>query len=122
MRWGNYLEREGFFRGYNQVYFSFLAEPIIRGIENPLFRDEPWDCATTLSATVADLSPTFSGCVGLGAIDSQSEQFGGKDRISLSTFSAPRAFPIILATALAGRSVSFINTFLTPAKLIQTRV
>jgi len=31
MRWGNYLEREGFFRGYNQVYFSFLSEPIIRG-------------------------------------------------------------------------------------------
>src|SRR4029077_4602130 len=37
MRWGNYLDREGFFRGYNQVYFSFLAEPIIRGIENHYF-------------------------------------------------------------------------------------
>src|SRR5438045_7071679 len=37
MRWGNYLEREGFFGGYNQVYFSFLAEPIIRGIENHYF-------------------------------------------------------------------------------------
>src|SRR5438046_10363947 len=36
-RWGNYLHREGLFRGYNQVYFSSLAEPIIRGIGNPNF-------------------------------------------------------------------------------------
>jgi hypothetical protein len=37
VRWGNYLDREGLFRGYNQVYCSFLAEPIIRGIENHYF-------------------------------------------------------------------------------------
>src|SRR5438552_18495606 len=38
VRWGNYLNREGFFRGYNQVYLSVLAESIIHGIENNYFR------------------------------------------------------------------------------------
>ena len=30
IRWGQYLDSPGILRGYNQVYFSFLAEPIIR--------------------------------------------------------------------------------------------
>src|SRR5947208_16671616 len=34
MRWGNYLNREGLFRGYNQVYCSFWVGPIIPRIGN----------------------------------------------------------------------------------------
>src|SRR5947199_10552749 len=34
MRLGNYFEREGFFIGYIQVYFIFLAEPFFCGLEN----------------------------------------------------------------------------------------
>src|SRR5438046_9279460 len=37
VRWGNYLNREGFFRGYNQVYYSFLVVLIISGIANHTF-------------------------------------------------------------------------------------
>jgi len=48
VRWGDYLDRRGFFRGYNQVYLSLLAEPY------------------------------FSGGLGLGWIDSQPERFGGQ--------------------------------------------
>jgi len=85
MRWGNYLDREGFFRGYNQVYFSFLAEPIIRGIENHYFGMN-LDCVTTLSATVADLSPIFPPASALGGSIANPSNSVGKGRISPSTF------------------------------------
>ena len=77
MRWGNYLNREGFFRGYNQIYFSFLAEPIIRGIENHYFGMNlvlRYNFVRPGSRFV----PYFSGGVGLGGIDSQPGQFGGQ--------------------------------------------
>src|SRR5438034_4298175 len=77
MRWGNYLDREGFFRGYNQFYFSFLAEPIIRGIENHYFGMN-LGLRYNFLRPGSRFVPYFSGGVGLGAIDSQSEQFGGQ--------------------------------------------
>jgi len=77
MRWGNYLNREGLFRGYNQVYCSFLVEPIIRGIENHYF-------GMNLGLRYNFVRPGsrfvsyFSSGIGLGLIDSHPEQFGGQ--------------------------------------------
>ncbi len=65
MRWGNYLDREGFFRGYNQVYFSFLAEPIIRGIENHYFGMN-LGLRYNFVRHGSRFVPYFSGGVGLG--------------------------------------------------------
>jgi opacity protein-like surface antigen len=77
VRWGNYVNREGFFRGYNQVYFSFLAEPIIRGIENHYFGMN-LGLRYNFVRPGSRFVPYFSGGVGLGAIDSHPEQFGGQ--------------------------------------------
>ena len=77
MRWGNYLNREGSFRGYNQIYFSFLAEPIIRGIENHYFGMN-LGLRYNFVRPGSRFVPYFSGGVGLGGIDSQPGQFGGQ--------------------------------------------
>ena len=65
MRWGNYLDREGFFRGYNQVYLSFLAEPIIRGIENHYFGMN-LGLRYNFVRQVAELFPIFPPASALG--------------------------------------------------------
>src|SRR6184192_3187791 len=77
MRWGNYLDREGFFRGYNQFYFSFLAEPIIRGIENHYFGMN-LGLRYNFLRPGSRFVPYFSGGLGLGWIDSQPEVPGGQ--------------------------------------------
>ncbi len=77
VRWGNYLNREGLFRGYNQVYFSFLAEPILRGIENHYFGMN-LGLRYNFVRPGSRFVPYFSGGAGLGLIDSHPEQFGGQ--------------------------------------------
>jgi hypothetical protein len=77
VRWGHYLNREGLFRGYNQVYFSFLAEPIIRGIENHYFGMN-LGLRYNFVRPGSRFVPFFSGGVGLGVIDSHPEQFGAQ--------------------------------------------
>lgn len=77
VRWGNYLEREGFFRGYNQVYLSLLAEPIIRGIENHYFGMN-LGLRYNFVRPGSRIVPYFSGGLGLGFIDSQPARFGGQ--------------------------------------------
>jgi hypothetical protein len=77
MRWGNYLDREGFFRGYNQAYFSLLAEPIIRGIENHYFGMN-LGLRYNFVRPGSRFVPYFSGGVGLGGIDSHPEQSGAQ--------------------------------------------
>ena len=77
VRWGNYLDRAGFFRGYNQVYLSFLAEPIIRGIENHYFGMN-LGFRYNFVRPGSRIVPYFSGGLGLGFIDSQPERFGGQ--------------------------------------------
>jgi hypothetical protein len=77
IRWGNYLDRDGLFRGYNQVYFSFLAEPIVRGIENHYFGMN-LGLRYNFVRPGSRFIPYFSGGVGLGAIDSHPEQFGAQ--------------------------------------------
>ena len=77
MRWGNYLNREGFFRGYNQIYFSFLAEPIIRGIENHYFGINI-GLRYNFVRPGSRFIPYFSGGLGLGWIDSHADQPGAQ--------------------------------------------
>ncbi len=77
VRWGDYLARGGFFRGYNQVYLSFLAEPIIRGIENHYFGMNV-GLRYNFVRPGSRIVPYFSGGLGLGSIDSQPERFGGQ--------------------------------------------
>jgi hypothetical protein len=77
VRWGNYLDRAGFFRGYNQVYLSFVAEPIIRGIENHYFGMN-LGLRYNFVRPGSRIVPYFSGGLGLGFIDSQPERFGGQ--------------------------------------------
>ena len=77
IRWGNYLDRTGFFRGYNQVYLSFVAEPIIRGIENHYFGMN-LGLRYNFVWPGSRIVPYFSGGLGLGFIDSQPERFGGQ--------------------------------------------
>jgi len=77
VRWGNYLDQEGFFRGYNQVYLSSLAEPIIQGIENHYFGMN-LGLRYNFVRPGSRIVPYFSGGLGLGWIDSQPERFGGQ--------------------------------------------
>src|SRR5881397_1351899 len=79
MRWGNYLDREGFFRGYNQVYFSFLAEPIIRGIENHYFGMN-LGLRYNFLRPGSRFVPYFSGGLGLGWIDSHPNIPGAQEQ------------------------------------------
>ena len=77
VRWGTYLDREWLFRGYNQVYFSLLAEPILRGIENHYFGinlGPRYNFVRPGSRFV----PFCSAGVGLGWIDSQADQYSGQ--------------------------------------------
>lgn len=77
LRWGNNLDWPGMFRGYNQIYLTALAEPIIRGIENRYFGINI-GLRYNFMPPGSRLMPYVSGGLGLGWIDSQSEQFGGQ--------------------------------------------
>ena len=77
IRWGQYLDSPGILRGYNQVYFSFLAEPIIRGIENHYFGINV-GLRYNFVRPGSRFIPYFSGGLGLGWIDSHPEQVGGQ--------------------------------------------
>ena len=77
VRWGDWTDRPGFFRGYNQVYFSAEAQPIIRGIENHYFGMNVGLRYNFGSAT-SRLTPYFSGGLGLGFIDSNADNFGSQ--------------------------------------------
>lgn len=76
LRWG-VIDRDSWLRGFNQVYFSALAEPILRGPENYYygisigfrynFVQPGWR-----------LIPYASGGVGLGWLDSHADVFGAQ--------------------------------------------
>src|SRR3977135_1804833 len=68
MRWGG-IENDSWLHGYNQVYFSAVAEPIIRGIENHVF-GFILVLLSTLVVRGSRFIPYFSGGVGAGLIDS----------------------------------------------------
>lgn len=77
VRWGDFTERPGLFRGYNQVYFSAEAQPILRGVENHYFGIN-LGLRYNFGRAGSRLTPYFSGGVGLGFIDSNSDNFGSQ--------------------------------------------
>ena len=68
MRWGG-IENDSWLHGYNQVYFSAVAEPIIRGIENHYFGFN-FGLRYNFVRPGSRFVPYFSGGVGAGLIDS----------------------------------------------------
>ena len=77
IRWGNYLDSTSMLRGYNQVYFSAEAQPIVRGIENHYFGIN-LGLRYNFARPDARLIPYFSGGVGLGFIDSNPDTYGSQ--------------------------------------------
>ena len=77
IRWGQYLDSPGMFRGYNQIYFSLVAEPIIRGIENHYFGINV-GLRYNFVRPGSRFIPYFSGGLGLGWIDSHADRPGAQ--------------------------------------------
>jgi hypothetical protein len=68
LRWG-VIERDGWLRGYNQIYFLVMAEPIFRGPEN-FYYGISTGFRYNFVQPGSRLIPYVSGGVGLGWIDS----------------------------------------------------
>lgn len=75
VRWGS-IEREGFMRGYNQVYFQIMGEPFVRGLENHYFGINA-GFRYNFVQPGARLVPYVSGGIGLGWVDSTKEYTAG---------------------------------------------
>lgn len=69
--------REGFFRGYNQFYFSGVAEPILRGPEN-FYYGISIGLRYNFLLPGSRFVPYVSGGVGLGWIDSHANVNGAQ--------------------------------------------
>lgn len=69
--------REGFFRGYNQFYFSGVAEPIVRGPEN-FYYGISIGLRYNFLLRNSRFTPYVSGGVGLGWIDSHANVTGAQ--------------------------------------------
>lgn len=69
--------REGFFRGYNQFYFSGVAEPIFRGPEN-FYYGISIGLRYNFLLPGSRFVPYVSGGVGLGWIDSHANVNGAQ--------------------------------------------
>ena len=69
VRWGVNDNDESFFRGYNQVYFLVMGEPIFRGPENHYFGIST-GLRYNFVRSGSRFTPYVSGGVGLGFIDS----------------------------------------------------
>jgi opacity protein-like surface antigen len=76
VRWG-VVQSDTWLRGYNQFYFSGIAEPIFRGIENHYFGFN-LGMRYNFVRPGSRLVPYFSGGVGAGWIDSHPEVPGGQ--------------------------------------------
>jgi lipid A 3-O-deacylase len=76
VRWG-VVQRDVWFRGYNQFYVSAIAEPIFRGIENHYFGFN-LGMRYNFVRPGSRLVPYVSGGLGLGWIDSHPEIPGGQ--------------------------------------------
>jgi hypothetical protein len=77
LRWGVNRNDASIFRGYNQVYFLTMAEPILRGPENHYFGVSA-GFRHVFVRPGWRLQPYASGGVGLGWIDSTDEFRGGQ--------------------------------------------
>ena len=76
IRWGA-IRGDNWLRGYNQFYFSAMAEPILQGIENHYFGFN-LGMRYNFVRPGSRLVPYFSGGVGAGWIDSHPEIPGGQ--------------------------------------------
>ena len=76
VRWGA-IRGDNWLRGYNQVYFSAMAEPILKGIENHYFGFN-LGMRYNFVRPGGRLVPYFSGGVGGGWIDSHPDIPGGQ--------------------------------------------
>lgn len=76
VRWG-VMERDDWLRGYNQFYFSAVAEPILEGIENRYFGLN-FGLRYNFVQPDSRLIPYFSGGIGLGWIDSHANVPGAQ--------------------------------------------
>jgi opacity protein-like surface antigen len=75
-RWG-VVERDSWLQGYNQVYASFVAEPITRGPENRYFGIS-LGLRYNFAKPGARFVPYVSGGVGLGWLDSHANIYGAQ--------------------------------------------
>jgi hypothetical protein len=76
IRWGA-IRGDNWLRGYNQFYFSAMAEPILQGIENHYFGFN-LGMRYNFVRPGSRLVPYFSGGLGAGWIDSHPEISGGQ--------------------------------------------
>ena len=76
IRWGA-IQGDNWLRGYNQFYFSAMAEPILQGIENHYFGFN-LGMRYNFVRPGSRLVPYLSGGVGAGWIDSHPEIPGGQ--------------------------------------------
>jgi lipid A 3-O-deacylase len=76
VRWG-VKESDSWLRGYNQFYFSAVAEPIFRGVENHYFGLN-FGLRYNFVRPGRRLVPYFSGGLGLGWIDSHPDMRGSQ--------------------------------------------
>ena len=74
-RWGTI--QEGWMRGYNQVYFLGLVEPIFRGPES-FYYGISTGFRYNIVHPGSRFQPYISGGVGLGWIDSHADVFGAQ--------------------------------------------
>ncbi|SRR5712691_4847023 len=77
IRWGAVHDPDSWLRGFNQVYFLALAEPIFRGPENYYFGVSAGLRYNFLRPGWR-LVPYISGGVGIGSIDSHAAVFGAQ--------------------------------------------
>ena len=75
-RWGA-IERDGWMRGYNQIYALAMAEPIFRGPEN-FYYGISVGLRYNFVQPGSRWQPYISGGVGLGWIDSHADVFGAQ--------------------------------------------
>jgi lipid A 3-O-deacylase len=76
VRWG-VIDNDSWLRGYNQFCLTFLAEPIIRGIENHYFGIN-FGGRYNFVRSNSRFAPYASGGLGLGWIDSHPDQRGSQ--------------------------------------------
>ena len=75
-RWG-VVERDSWLQGYNQVYASFLVEPIVRGPED-FYYGISLGFRYNFAKPGARFVPFVSGGIGLGWLDSHANIYGAQ--------------------------------------------
>jgi hypothetical protein len=76
VRWGA-VHSDGWLRGFNQIYFLAMAEPIFRGPENHYFGIST-GLRYNFVRSGSRLVPYISGGIGIGFIDSRSQVSGAQ--------------------------------------------